>query len=152
MNSVAGTVETQRPSTESLRVACRLLREGKQAIGLLAVSKDVVMSPIVTALGAALEWVSHQPSAILAADGNVCASVATLAQRIQIERRHSAHVLVDLSRAQSRGEHGALIDVLDGVLLVCSAGHARDVDLLRVARELPIGCSLGALLVGGRGA
>ena len=183
MNPLAASDLLDRPRAESLRIACRLMREGRQAIGLLPASHEVIVGPIAIELGAALARAAGTPIAVIDASAPTtlrqddlrpafrtdwhgatlavltpqsgrpaCTKLEWLERLIEMHRGLFAHLIVDLSAFQSRGEHTAAIDLLDGVVLVCNAGATRDVDLFRAARELPSGHNVGALLVGAGGA
>lgn len=59
-----------------------------------------------------------------------------------------AHVLVDLTGFELVGEHAAAAAAMDGVAVVGRAHHAREQELVELARLMPRGRFLGVLLVG----
>jgi len=59
-----------------------------------------------------------------------------------------AHVLVDLTGFELLGEHASAAACMDSVALVGRAHHAREQNLVELARLMPVGRFLGVLLVG----
>ena len=81
-----------------------------------------------------------EPSSQMALDG--------LDRLLTRETQGFAFMLVDLTGFEAAGEHWGVYDLIDGVLLVCHPGVAKERRLLAMRDEIPGDKFLGVVLVG----